>query len=361
MVPRIRYNSTNIDFTNNVNSPNFPINSGETFHSYIGNKPELTFTSRKHGTTEINWQSKNLKKNFRDTIYNFWNTTIKNGYEKCTVIDHRGRILFDAHWYRWVENWSAKRGGVYDINYNFISSVPWTLPTIGVYSMTSTNLNSHNLRTEANLPLSGTMTSNTFRANGYVLNVNNGITGGVSSTEIQHQTEDSSFSIFGQIYSNLSNIVIASFRDVNTGAQIALELGAIGLYGYYNDTQTTHTSIGITPIPSDIWNDVALAYNATTKKMYLYTWPSGDIVTKTYTDYLYNAANIALYYATDNVNLDFTPVQKWNQLRIGANNSGSVLNLTNVMLMEGCLSAMEFNTLRRLCYNWNSSTDVNPA
>ena len=222
---KFRYEATTLNFTTGIGAPSFPVREGLSLHSYPTNKPFYTITNREHGTTLINWTSNSVQQTLRDTIEDFWNTTLSEGYNDFTVIDNRLRMLFEASWNDWLERWSKRRGGIYDIDYIIESPIPWTLPTYGIYPMSANDLVNHNLSGDDLSTTDGVLTTNAtdsavLRLNGSALKMegdgsSSGLLGASATVDWPRGSKNNNISLFCQFMSDAT---------LTTGNLAALEV-----------------------------------------------------------------------------------------------------------------------------------------
>lgn len=233
---KFRYESTTLDFTTGIAAPSFPLRPGLSLHSYITNKPAYTITNREHGTTAFVWQSNGAKFTLRQTIEDFWDTTLSKGYYDFTVIDHRYRMLFEASWNDWIETWLRRKGCTYDITYNIESPIPWTPPTFGVYPMTSNNLISHNLNGDDLSTTDGVFVQNAtdsevLRLNGYALKMegdgsSSGLLGASATVDWSRSTKDNHIALYCQFMTDatLSTGDLAILETTHSSNVFRIEL-----------------------------------------------------------------------------------------------------------------------------------------
>jgi len=384
--PYFRYETTNIDFTSKMYAPVFPVQRGLKLHSYITEKPAYTTTSRNHGTTKFTWKSENTKKTDRDSLYSFWETTLNSGYNNFTIIDNRGRMLFESSWNDWNESWKKQRGGLHDIEYNIESPVPITLPCFGAYLMTENNLNSHNLDDNSAISLvDGVLvdiaTDNTItRTNGYALRLTNNVaslqTGASASVEWEKSTEYNNLSLFCQfkmpaINNGFSDTPMNIIEVLNGTNSFCIRVdnndaNSNIVYGHVNNNGSTvnvrRSELVYHEVTKNTWYDCAFTYDAINGKTFLYIVESGI----SFTNFLYGKTDI-----TENIgeygNTTVLPInKKIDSIRLLYKSNLSTMSGTdkayiqNAMVFDGFLSCVDFNTLRRLCFMWNGKSTVYP-
>jgi hypothetical protein len=352
MIPYIRYENTNINLESNLKSPNFPIKAGESYFSFSTSKPNLTYTTRLHGLTENNWNITNLKRPSRDELFTFWESTLEKGYNECTLIDHRNRLLFGVTWQEWDEIYKNMRGGVRDITLNFNSYVPWSLPCIGAYLFTNNNADTHTLNAQMNLTTANIGTDTTIRKNGYVA------TGSINgSVEYNKQTNEHCYSFFAQISptTNFTNIIQLERTTIHQAITLCVE-NYLPTIKIRNDTITDSVYCN-TSIPSGEWYDIAGTYDQSTNSMYVFCWKTN--INEPFINYMNEAgaSNLDLYYKSDLATTVNLTTHNYNNCSILGVGTGKV---ANAFIFEGLLGSMGFNTLRRLCYYWNNQTESYP-
>ncbi len=142
-IPIFKYGSVFMSFGKTIYGATYPNNIGLSLHTNPTQKVAYVETERLHGTTDIAWKSKNIKQGDRDIAYGFWETVLSSGKYAFTVIDHKKRMLFETSLPVINEHWKKMNGGLYALDYNMQSAVPWTLPVYGAFFMISNNLKSH--------------------------------------------------------------------------------------------------------------------------------------------------------------------------------------------------------------------------
>ncbi len=368
-----RDGSSSLGFgTNTVYQPSFPVNVGLSLHSYATSKPTYTTTNRLYGTTNTRWQTERAKQSDRNTIWTFWGTTLTAGYDDITAIDNRGRMLFECSWNDWEESWSKENGGLYNINYNLQSPIPWTPPCLGAYLMSDDTLDNHNLQGDDLTASGATIVNNVtdsavLRLNGSALRFTGSgavKTGTTSNIEWTRSSKENPITLFcqamvsatianGEMYllelqsgSNVYRIVLDSSNDVT---------GQLGLNGV---TKVSKGSGIYHSMSNDTWYDIAFTYNPVNEQNYLYIKASGD---SSFTDFLSGSSAITDQVGTYNGDTRMD-VGNWYTINMLRNTltttvqAGEYVYVQNPMIFDGFLTAFDFNTLRRLCYLWSKET-----
>ena len=379
-IPMIRSEENNIDFSDKIYSPSFPVQHGVKYHSYITEKPLYTITTRTYGTTKIHWRSENVTKTDRDTLYDFWNTNISKGDTGVSVIDNRGRILFEANWDNWSETWEKKRGGVYNIDYNMESSVLWTPPCLGFFPMltspTVNYLQTGNIVLSNGVFCSYATDNRVLRKMGYALKVSDelsilqtGATVDLTPFNWSRESEYNNLTVFcqfkfaGHDAMHMSRIHLVSL-EYGADCYFRLILEADDrVLGMLNNRGTIvrvrKSDLTYQTFDADIWYDAAFTFDAVTHKSYVYLCPSA---TTSFTDFLYGQTDITEQIGSYDGDTADPPDVKWDTLRLieesttAAIPPDGLVYLQNAMIFNGYLTAYDFNMLRRLCFLWNTNT-----
>ena len=239
---KFRYTTTTLDFTIGIGAPSFPVREGLSLHTYITGKPFYTITNREHGTTQINWTTNGVQQTLRDTIEDFWNTTLSEGYNDFTVVDNRLRMLFEASWNDWAEQWMRRKGCTYDISYLRESPIPWTLPTYGIYPMSANDLINHNLNGDDLSATDGVLTTNAtdstvLRLNGSALKMegdgsSSGLLGASATVDWSRTTKNNNISLFCQFMADnvlsTGSLAILEVTHSNNVFRIGLKPSGVG-------------------------------------------------------------------------------------------------------------------------------------
>jgi hypothetical protein len=372
--PYFRYETTSLDLADGVFAPSFPVSNGGKLHSYPTRKPRYTITNRFHGTTNLNWKSESVKPTDKATIYDFWNTTLNEGFNSFTVIDNRSRMLFDTEWDVWSQIWSKSRGGINNINYRLNAPVPWTPPVYGAYLMADDTLDNHTLQGSDISAVDGTLVvngpdANVLRLNGSALRVDSVAstiqTGASGSVEWERSSKENSISLFCQIYiTGTMSVGRVYFIEVAGGSNVyRLSIEAPNyIIGQLGDVSST-TVVRRASSPNfeadaDTWYDVCFTYDAITEQNYLYFIESGDA---SFTDFLTEATTLDEQVGTFNgaTRLDqanWSSVKLLTESVATAIPSPESMYVQNAMVFDGFMTTLEFNTMRRLCYMWNKKT-----
>lgn len=374
-----RYGSTSLDFSSGQLAPVFPYNSGIKLHTNITESIYYVTTSRYHATTELNLSTQSIKQTDRNTIYTFWNTTLSSGYHDFTFIDHRGRFLFETSWNDWNESWSKTRGGVHNIDYKLESGCQITKPCFGMYPLTSSDVDlddyyfsNHNLNDtdtislqDATFESTGT-DANVLRLNGYALKLTGtaGVdVGAVGTVSFDRAQKYRNFTIFCQFRCPLSPFGAIILVRLNQGTpyfELRLEndgakngiLGLSNINGAVERFEDTKQLIN-----NDTWTDAAICYDDINKKVYIYSCDSGDT---SFVNFLSGVSDIEDNYntftTTGILDRKFDTLTLLTETLAGSITNDTSVYMQNLMIFDGIISSIEFNTLRRLCYLWNKKT-----
>jgi len=375
--PYFRYGATSLDLLG-IQAPGFPVAHGGRYHTYALSNPEYTTTQRYHGSTRLQWATDGIQSTDRNTIWNFWNTTLDAGYNNMTVIDHRGRMLFDTSWNAWGENWRKERGGIYRVNYNLESPIVWTPPCFACFPSTTNSLVNHNLSGDDATLDDGAMIAyssdtNVLRKTGYCLRLtatSGSDKGGAASVSWQSGNKYASISIFCQCrIPNLSNILHlvelwdSSLDNVLSIYQSSNDASSNSLVGYIknsgNAATVTKADASSPSLTDDTWYDVAITFDDINNDIHVYYAASP---LSSFTDFLSGETDIENGVISTLSAAYYPPHVKWSTINLLRENiSGSMTDddkayLQNVFVFDDFITPAEFNTLRRLCWMWNNKT-----
>jgi len=378
--PYFRYGATSLDLLG-IQAPTFPMRIGEKQHSYLTEKNKYAITTRNYGSTEVSLRTENIQKSDRDTIWSFWDTTLSKGYNPMTVIDHKGRMLFEAFISNSHQQWRKERGGLYNIDYDIQSSLTWTPPCWGCFPTTTNSLVNHNLSGDDLTLDDGVLVdygtdNNVLRQTGYALKMTGtaGTDTGASNSSLSWKSKYAynSFSMFCQIRAGevANNLHIIQVADASGNNKVTLKLAADNasqndLAGIIvNDSDISYVTKADTAwanIPVDTWYDIAFAYDGVTNATRVYYAPSAE---SSFTRFLYGETNIEEGIMSTISDPYYPPNIIWTECTLLKEDSASDVSINNyyvqnAFIFDGFLSAQEFNTLRRLCYCWNTKTTGN--
>ena len=381
--PKIRCGANTLTLSG-ITGPVFPAPSGLKTHTYPLSNPEYTTTGRIHGTTALTWKTAGILKAARDTIWDFWDGTLDRGYNNVTVIDHRLRMLFEASWNEWLEQWAKERGGIYSVSYGLESPVPWTVPVwgcwpmaAGVDPMINFNLSGKDLETDGGHIVAHSADSNVLRLNGYAVKLSSGGSVGLSNTtNLNFKSEDdldSSFTLMCQcripqiVSARAFNAMFLGVSGINDD-QVSIRLtqkssvesylsGKIligGSAAYIGKSDATFPAL-----VAGGWYDLALTYNSFTGITYIYWHKSGDS-TAVFTNFLEDLTSEESGIISTSSAPILPAVNPKNVLWLlheaTSNALASDAYLQNAFVLDGFTTPLEFNTYRRLCYLWNMKT-----
>jgi len=376
--PYFRYETSSLELGTGVRAPVFPVQMGTNFHTYSTDKPAYVVSERDYGTSVTSWQTQDVKKPDRDIINTFWSTTLTDGYYPITVIDHRNRMLFEASWNNWKQDWKKNRGGVYDIRYDIDSPLPWTLPCFGAYPMAQNNLNSHNMSGDNLSLVDGVLItddSNTLRENGYILRLSgDGTTSALTgaSGTVSWKPSSGSLALFCQF--RIPELISPFPLDI-----LSIRSGDVG-YSIYAEQQTPDTDdIGIRLYDSLIsgsckysqsiytnkWYDVCATYDSQSGENSFYIMPTDEQAhvpfATTSTDITDFIANTTTGSKTAPDNIEYTNCVILDETHENSGiYSGENAYVQNAFVFDGFLDPMGFDFMRRLCLMWNTSTESMP-
>lgn len=358
--PYFRHELEYIDLTTGMMGPNFPVQSGLKLHTYCTDKFGYTTTSRMFGTTAFTYTIKGVKKDDLDLIKYFWETSLENGYNDFTIIDNKGRMLFEASWNNWHKIWTKKNGGVYEVIVDIEASVPWTPPVLGAYTMSLLNLHNHSKQGGNLAVVDGVITSNhelRLLGNGTSSQLV-GATGAVDwKTNI-----DGSFSIFCQFraaYTDTNYVLLAQMTDTNESIEYTLWQDSDEFGGRINGIQVG-TGVGtyhaVTP---GTWYDAALTYDSHNGKAYVYIVPTPSA---SFVNFLSGASSITEQIGSYMASSEVPATSGYKVVNLLKDDgTGGIAGdgygyIKYVFFFDGFLSPMAFNMMRRLVYMWGIKT-----
>lgn len=376
----LKYGGNTVQLNANLYNPSYPDNEGLKLHSYSTEMPYYSVTNRMHGTTEKTLGIESLTKTKRSTLESFWKTTLTNGKYGFTYIDPWGKVLFESSWNDWIEEFTNRNGGLYNIAINLKSPCVATVSSFGLYLkafLTNHNLNDNDISLSSGVLVDKTDTEIT-RQNGYALKLAGDFLGeaayGVNSTvSFKTQYTYNSLSLFTQvkfIATPVLNSFVTPIELYETATSSVFKLycvgggAAVGMYGSVingsanNITKAAGTYAQLT---LDTWYDVAITYNAVNSKIRVYYMPSA---VTSFTNFLTGSdTQEDFILSTNSTPGVYPPDVTWNRLRLiyAQDISDNIVYLQNAMVFDGYLTPFDFNTLRRLCYLWNGKTEDSPA
>ena len=370
-----------IDFSDLV-IPSYPIRYGAQFYSQMNEKPEYISTERTVGTTDLELSFVNLKTTDRTTLYDYWYTSLNEGADKFTYLDHKKRLLFYCNWYNWNELWRKRRGGIYDVKVPIVASNIFTPSCLAFYPMLSASgsyLYDYNTWT-------GTTSSNIIniddgakrdgsdgqRANSYCFRIGNDLLFGINgasttSAELTTSRIDNSQSICLQYYVGAvetnKEVGIITLENSSTGKKMELvsdKIDASTLQFQFKINGTTYCTIDGSV---DVWYDICITYDDIQDNAYLYVMPYDT--TGSFTNYLGGVATLADGYdeSTTTGEVVITNYDTIKLLQCGETNvvtAGNFAVLQNIFIFDEFLSPNGFNHIRQLYYLWNKDTEVQP-
>lgn len=377
--PYIRYRTSNLEL-DGISAPVFPVYFGGEYHAKSDRNTEYISLNRRYGTTSIVWATKSIKKTKRDAIWTFWDTTLDSGFHDVTLIDNRGRFLFESSWNTWREKWIKKNGGVFSVDYVIESPVVWTPPSFGAFLSTTNSLTNHNLSGDDINVSDGVMTlkssdNNIIRGNGYALvvsaNVGSALTGATGTVRWRASDGNPSYAIFCQFRAPqlTSPLHLAEMIDLD-GARYSLRLHQKDASDNFLTAQIdtgaqsnfiTKADTNYVECDVDTWYDACISYDAHTDKYALFYTKAQDPTTENFSVFLDGLSDIEDGIAQTESNDLPVSSRMWETvylLRETAVNtiSTGTAYIQNVFFIDDYMSAVDFNQLRRLCYLWNSKT-----
>lgn len=412
-----------------LKAPIYNNDLGVQFHTVMGDRPEYSLTGRYYPTTEFQWRSTNITETDRDAIRLFWETYLDEGYNDFSIIDHRKRILFDASWNQWVENWSVRYGGSHNVEYGIDSAFGWTpemfdcifanndgpvffisgsgivVSTITAqggdsdvlakngWAMklvgddgsaqqtcgTKTGLSYDSSRPYNNISIfcqfyCGTVSSRfnlvelgavptaTYTAGSTLGQAGSAPEIVDNTTDIagEDRPGDDGYYSIGCHEQQYDGTVTSDYLRITVDDDGAGGLELLGIVVNQNDEVVVQTSVGNYPtIEAGQWYDAAITYDAVNSIVKVF-WAeaSADSFTRFLDGQTSITAGIARYLGS----AIYPARTTYNQLTVLAEtavdslDNGQKALLQNVMLIDGCISEMQFDQLRKLCYMWNSKT-----
>lgn len=381
------YNLTTLTLSGNM-APVYDNRLGLKFHSVKAEKPEYSLTSRYYPTTKFQWMTENTTKTDRDTIKDFYSTTLDEGYNDFSIIDHRKRILWEASWNNWTERWSRRYGGSYNIRYDIESSFGWT-PEF--FDALITNDDRHMFYI-SQAPISASAIykqsddSNVLSKYGWALRLQGDDgsaqqTGGSATVSWDSTRQYNSISMFCQYRCGSLDSGRLDLMEIGGGnnyLRLSLEESPSSHYLHgtvvnAGNSVTVEAANGVDiTLNGDTWYDIAITYDAVNGEVKV-MWATAS--NSSFTRYLDGMTSLVAgsgevqasgmasylsdsYYPNNTVYKTFKLLAESEVDTIVENEYAYI---QNAMVIDGYLSAMQFNQIRKLCYIWNSKTSgVNP-
>lgn len=369
---KLRYTSTT-ETLSDIGGPTYPYNFGATLHSFLVDVPQYSQTHRYHGTTQGLLQCDRLDQTRRDSMWTYYYTTLGAGYNAFTMIDHEKRMLFDTSWLTWAEEWETINGGVHRVTIDYQSPHVWTLPTYGAYLFASNSAASHNLDTGSDLTLdAGTLVdyatdNNVLRRSGYALRLkgDQGTSKAASGSVAWKSQRNGDVTIFGQFYATAvgatGQIVLAEMTNGSDFVRVSIyDGGASTIYivaNINNNSNASNVGFSSAVCVPDTWYDFAFTYNALSDHFGLYCIAS-NTYGGSFTNFLDGLTTIGDQIGTTESasamprDVKYTTCNLGYETVTGALADAEYVYLQNVMFMDGYISPVEFNSLRRLVNMW---------
>jgi hypothetical protein len=348
---------------------------------------------RYFSSVEKQYNIVNVKKTDRDILFDFWNDKLLYGANMFTLIDHRKRCLFNALWdvFGSPEIWNANRQA-HNIIIKIQNSCGWTLPLFGAYLFQNSAW--------SDFLLSGI---NPYQDGGYLITnlIDNSIlrkTGSAlrmqGNDSVGNQCGAQVYPIWKSTNGKSSVSMFCQFRVEQLSEQTTI--GTENEFDILNLTDGTN-SIGFTAngtaavlrivgfvknatgfaeirktaagtyadLLINTWYDLGITFDGVQNKVAVYYCPSA---VTSFTDFLNNKTDIedgilsTLYPIAGTISDYNIPETTWTSLKmLYENYSNSLVStkyayLQNIFIINGYMTAMEFNFFRRLCYYWNAKT-----
>ena len=377
------YNIRSLELSG-LKAPIYNNDLGVQFHTVKGDRPEYSLTGRYYPTTEFLWRSTNITETDRDAIRLFWETYLDEGYNGFSIIDHRKRILFDASWNQWVENWSVRYGGSHNVEYGIDSAFGWTPEMFDcilahhdgpLFFISQGGFTVSTITKKAS-------DSDVLSKNGWAIKIvgDNGAeqqVGGIATALAYDSTRQyNNITLFCQFFCGVTNsrfnIIELGLKEKGAAVTDCLKISVepvndeaqsnnlLGIVLNQSAEVVVGVSAGNYPvIDNGTWYDAAITYDAINSTVKVF-WAeaSADSFTRFLDGETSITAGIARYLGS----AIYPPRVTYNQLEalaetaVGSLNNGQKAILQNVMVIDGCISEMQFDQLRKLCYMWNSKT-----
>lgn len=364
--------------------PSFNNDLGINLHSLHAERSEYSLTSRYYPTTKFIWASENMKKTNRDTIYDFYYNTIDEGYYDFTIIDHRKRVLFEASWNDWKERWNRRYGGCYTVEYNIQSPFGWTPELFDMIVGYHTPSESLDFLVDTDATFNASVIVN-YGGDSNIISLNQcvmALTGDNGSSAQQcglgsdlnydSTREYNSISLFCQFRAPLLNAGNKRLDLVSiVGGNNAIRLSVIdaGLDGEHilqgtivnaGDSVTVQKSSG-TDIITDYntWYDACVTYDSVNREVKIYYALASNSSFTRFLDGEDTLTNGLCSYISSAVYPNHCIYDTLNCLKEDVADAMTQFNnvyLQFPMIIDGYITAMQFDMLRRLCYIWNTKT-----
>jgi hypothetical protein len=359
-----------LQLSNNL-APQFTHGINTALYSQITDKPRYSTTTRQTGTTELTWNINSIKATQRADLWEWYNQVLDNGELDFDIVDHRNRVLFGCYWDNWAESWKAN-GCRYDVEVNLESPYQWTPSAHAIYFLES-GLNDFLVSGNDLSIVDGvleTQDGNSIitKQDGYALYLSDTgeLGASTSSALIRQEKGNTSTSFFCQFYSaaiaNGEYLDLISISDGTNNFKLRLD----GVSGLGNDVQVIINDTNVlgfsTETDTEMWLDCACGYDAISGSVFLYLWPSALGTNWTFEDnFLFGSEVLSNSLITDNspsetiANSIYTTVELLSKSDTSVM-SGSTIDgclLQNPMIFDDILTPLDYNYLRRLCFNRN--------
>jgi hypothetical protein len=389
--------TNSLDLTGNLR-PAFSDTLDNNFYTMPQAKYKYITTERYFPSVEKEYHLQNFKDVDIASLLSFYNDVLEYGKNMFTVIDHRGRCLFDTLWdvFGSPLEWRANRNA-YNLTMKLKNPFGWTLPVFGAFLFEDNFLEEYlyktiNISTSSAQLINHANDSTVLRENGSALKM-------IGTTEAHQigaeaypvwktKTGKNCITIFCQVYfqslAAYSAQVVEIFNviritdgsnSIGISAAATVDLANVYLKGF---VRTSAGAGGIAMIekagnlPAYIkcpgWYDLAISYDETTGQVVVYYAPC----TITFTDFLngetdtagasdFTSSHSGILTVPSRAIPTFTDVT-WNNLRMMEEyvsdyfGVGDTMYMQNIFVFDSFMTAMDFNFMRRLCHYWNAKT-----
>lgn len=372
----------NIDFVgldlDGMLAPTFPLSNGPSFPAKLTDNPKYSTTQRLHGTQDTSFRIENLEctKTDRNEARAFYEDTLHGGKKSFSIIDHEYRILFDANWNSWQEQWSRRRGGTHSLSIDIESGAPWTRPSFGFWPMANVD----NPERDFIFGLSDLVLQyGTYINTGILRNTGKALECTYSATNFEYAanttvsydlTNRNEISMFCQFKTeqintstNLRIMTLSDSTGNNTVELVArgVDASTFKLFGrVINDSSTNEIQIDAlnkATLNLDTWYDIAISYNQANGNIWVMYWPAlgqGESFNHFLDGSTLLSEGLSSYQTSTEVpnSILYTDLYLLFE-EFGGMPAGNQAVMQNPILFNAGISQVEFNDFRHWCWLWN--------
>ena len=393
-------NGTNILSLTGGLRPSYPDAQGLEFYTFLQPNPRYATTEREYASvSDKQYNLVAVKKADRDTLYDFWVDHIDSGAASFTILDPLNRALFNTIWlvFGSPETWRALRQS-HSLSIKVQSPCPWTPPIFGAYLFENKDTTEYTGQNADGTLVDGLLIDHAtdtkvVRETGAALRT----IGADQATQIgasmainwRSKAQHTTISVFCQMRLDGTGFTGQAFSIVNlSGAGTSMHIKVTGAGSgnlYLKGEIITPTGVadicradwssGYLKCPG--WYDLMITYDEMDDRYQMMYCPAGQADFYDFldgedgldgnADFDSMHSGILAYKRTVSGTVAPLAAQTWDNLNLSQKRFTSSAELVdtyiqNVMAFDSALTALHFNFLRRLCFQWNNSTEIlNPV